>query len=130
MWAHHWSESGARLIWNCWNCEPTTSDPTTFSVDWLVAKSDILKHRGYQPLPRGSDRMMAAARKFIADLEMERSAGDASAETEQRLRHEFRRHGWRGTGPTLAAAVNAEIERLERQTATLRRLREGILNVE
>jgi hypothetical protein len=88
----------------------------------------LLRHRGYQPSAQG-DRMMAAAKKFIADLEMERSAGNASAETEQHLRHEFRRHGWRDTGPTLAAAVEAEIERLDLQAATLRRLREGILNV-
>ena len=52
---------------------------------------------------------------------------NVSSETEQHLKHEFRKLG-RDASPTLlAAAVEAEIDRLERQATSLRRLRETLL---
>jgi len=52
----------------------------------------------------------------------------AAAETEQHLKHEFRKLGGsRASVPMMAPAVGSEIERLERHAATLRRLRETLL---
>ena len=45
--------------------------------------------------------------------------GNVSYETEQHLKHEFRRLGQDASAPTLVAAVEAEIKRLERQVGTL-----------
>jgi hypothetical protein len=72
---------------------------------------------------------MTIAGQFITDLQAERRIGNVSSETEQHLKHEFRKLGRDAAGPTLAAAVEAEIERLERQAATLRRLQTGRLGV-
>lgn len=72
---------------------------------------------------------MTIAGNFIADLQAEQRLGNVSSETEQHLKHEFRKLGRNASGPTLAAAVDAEVERLERQAATLRRLRAGLLGV-
>jgi hypothetical protein len=71
-------------------------------------------------LPYG--RQMTIAANFIADLQAERKIGNVSYETEQHLKHEFRKLGRNASGPMLAAAVEAEIERLETQAVTLRRL--------
>ncbi len=66
---------------------------------------------------------MTAAGRFIADLQRERRAGNVSSETEQHLKHEFRSLGWDASDSTLAAAIGTEIDRLEREAATLRTLR-------
>ena len=50
-------------------------------------------------------------------------------ETEQHLKHEFRKLGWGVSDPTLAAAIEAEIDRLSREAATLRKLRDTLLGV-
>jgi hypothetical protein len=72
---------------------------------------------------------MTIAANFIADLQAERKIGNVSYETEQHLKHEFRKLGRNASGPMLAAAAEAEFERLERQAVTLRRLRAGLLGV-
>jgi hypothetical protein len=78
-------------------------------------------------LPYG--RKMTNAGNFITDLQAEQRLGNVSSETEQHLKHEFRKLGRDASGLTLAAAVEAEIDRLERQAATLRRLCAGLLGV-
>jgi hypothetical protein len=70
---------------------------------------------------------MRIAGPFIAALQREQRLGNVSSETEQHLKHEFRRLGQDATPAMLADAVRAEIDRLDRQAATLRRLREGLL---
>jgi hypothetical protein len=72
---------------------------------------------------------MTIAGEFITDLQAEQRIGNVSSETEQHLKHEFRKLGRDASGPMLAVAVEAEIVRLERQAATLRRLRDGLLGV-
>jgi hypothetical protein len=72
---------------------------------------------------------MTIARNFVANLQTEQRIGNVSSETEQHLKHEFRKLGGEASAPTLAAAVEAEIVRLERQAATLRRLRGALLSV-
>jgi hypothetical protein len=62
---------------------------------------------------------MTTAGHFIADLQKERRIGNVSRETEQHLRHEFRGLGWDASNVTLATAVDSEIDRLEREAATL-----------
>jgi len=70
---------------------------------------------------------VTVAGQFIADLQHEQRIGNVSSETEQHLKHEFRMLGGAAATTTLAAAVEAEIGRLEKQAMTLRRLREGLL---
>ena len=70
---------------------------------------------------------MTTAGQFITALQTEQKIGNVSAETEQHLNHEFRMLGKDAPNTILAAAVEAEINRLERQAATLRRLRGGLL---
>ena len=70
---------------------------------------------------------MTAAGQFIAELQRERRSGKVSSETELHLKHVFRTLGWEASTPTLAAAVGEEIDRLEREVATLRRLRAEVL---
>jgi hypothetical protein len=72
---------------------------------------------------------MTIAGDFITALQQEQRIGNVSSETEQHLKHEFRKCGRDAAGPTLAAAVEAEINRLERQAATLRRLLDGLVGV-
>jgi hypothetical protein len=72
---------------------------------------------------------MSAAGQFITDLQREQRMGNVSSETEQHLKHEFRKFGRDASKTTLARAVEAEIGRLETQAATLRRLRETLLDV-
>jgi hypothetical protein len=69
-----------------------------------------------------ADRMTTAS-QFISDLQNERRAGNISSETEQHLKHEFRKLGRGATDATLAAAIGAEVDRLEREAGTLRKLR-------
>jgi hypothetical protein len=74
---------------------------------------------------------MTVAGNFIIALQQEQRIGNVSYETEQHLKHEFRKLGGPDASHTvLATAVEAEIDRLERQAATLRRLRESLLGVE
>ncbi len=70
---------------------------------------------------------MTTAGTLTAALGAERRKGNLSAETEQHLRHELRRCGWQSEDAALVEPINLEIERLEREAATLRRLRAEIL---
>ena len=72
---------------------------------------------------------MTAAGEFIAELQKERRGGNVSGETEQHLKHEFRKLGWDASNPILAAAIGSEIDRLEREATTLRKLRAALLGV-
>lgn len=72
---------------------------------------------------------MTAAAEFIAILQQERRGGNVSGETEQHLKHEFRKLGWDASALTLSAAVGSEIDRLEREAETLQRLRETVFGV-
>jgi hypothetical protein len=65
---------------------------------------------------------MTIAGKFIADLQKERQSGNVSSETEQHLKHEFRRLGWQASDASLCALVELEVARLEQEAATLRAL--------
>ncbi len=65
---------------------------------------------------------MTAAGQFIAELHRERRNGKVSSETELHLKHEFRKLGWDASAATLASAVGEEIDRLDREAATLRKL--------
>jgi hypothetical protein len=69
---------------------------------------------------------MTAAAEFIAQLQSERRGGNVSGETEQHLKHEFRKLGRNASDLILSAAVGSEISRLEREAATLRKLRETL----
>ena len=73
---------------------------------------------------------MTIAAQFITALQAEQKIGNVSSETEQHLKHEFRILGRNATTQVLATAVEAEIERLERQAATLRRLQKSLLRIE
>jgi hypothetical protein len=73
---------------------------------------------------------MTMAGNFITALQQEQRIGNVSSETEQHLKHELRKLGGSNASHTvLAAAVEVEINRLERQAATLRRLRGALLTV-
>jgi len=78
---------------------------------------------------RGTDGHLRYGRRMsiISDLQREQKVGNVSSETEQHHKHEFRRLGSDASDSMLAAAVEAEIVRLERQAVTLRRLRETLL---
>ena len=75
------------------------------------------------------DRSMTFAGQFITDLQTEQKIGNVAYETEQHLKHEFRKLGRDASATVLAAAVEAEIERLERKATTLRRLCGALLGV-
>jgi hypothetical protein len=70
---------------------------------------------------------MTTAADFIAQLQSERRAGNVSGETDQHLKHEFRKLGRDASDLMLSAAITAEIARLEREAATLRNLRDTLL---
>jgi hypothetical protein len=72
---------------------------------------------------------MSMAGKFIAELQRERRSGNVSSETEQHLKHEFRALGREASDSALAAAVGAEIDRLNREAATLGKLRVALFGV-
>jgi hypothetical protein len=63
---------------------------------------------------------MTTAGQFIVGLQKARRIGNVSGETEQHLKHEFRRLGWHASDLALATAIGSEIDRLEREAATLR----------
>ncbi len=73
--------------------------------------------------------MSTTAGALTAALQAERQRGNLSAETEHHLRHELRRAGWRSEDAVLIEPLSREIERLEREAATLRKLRAGIFGV-
>jgi len=73
---------------------------------------------------------MSSAGQFIAGLHSERRRGNISSETEQHLKHEFRTLGWDAADCRLAAVVEAEIDRLVREAATLRQLRADLFGVD
>jgi hypothetical protein len=97
------------------------------AVGQMAFRSDCQCAVTFQRLPYGYE--MTAAGQFIAALQTELRVGNVSYETEQHLKHEFRKLGWGASVPMLAAAVDAEIERLDSQAATLRRLRAGLTDV-
>jgi hypothetical protein len=72
---------------------------------------------------------MSIAGQFVAELQRERRSGNVYSETEQHLKHEFRKLGWDASDPILAAAIGAEIDRLSREAATLRKLRAALFGV-
>jgi hypothetical protein len=72
---------------------------------------------------------MTTASRFISALQQEQRRGNVSPETEQHLKQEFRKLGWGASDTVLTAAVEAEIDRLDIQAATLRRLRGGLLGM-
>jgi hypothetical protein len=72
---------------------------------------------------------MTNAGDFITALQQEQRIGNVSSETEQHLKHEFRKLGRDASHTILALAVGAEIDRLERQAATLRRLRQSLVGL-
>jgi hypothetical protein len=65
---------------------------------------------------------MTTAGPFIAELQRERRSGNVSSETEQHLKHEVRRLGRNAMDAAFATAIGLEVDRLEREAATLRRL--------
>ena len=73
--------------------------------------------------------MTAPAAEFIAQLQQERRCGNVSGETEQHLKHEFRKLGRDASAPTLSATVGSEIGRLKRESETLGRLRDTVFGV-
>jgi hypothetical protein len=66
---------------------------------------------------------MTAATHFIPALQRERRNGNVSSETEQHLKHEFRKLGGMASDSTLGTAIGVEVDRLEREAANLRKLR-------
>jgi hypothetical protein len=72
---------------------------------------------------------MTAAVEFIAQLQQERRAGNVSNETEQHLKHEFRKLGRDASDPILSAAIGSEIDRLEREADTLRNIRKTVFGL-
>ena len=66
---------------------------------------------------------MTTAAQFIAELQKERRSGNVSSETEQHLKHEFRSLGPNATDAAYSTAIGLEVDRLEREAVTLRRLR-------
>jgi hypothetical protein len=72
---------------------------------------------------------MSIAGQFIAELQRERRNGNLSSETEQHLKHEFRNLGRDASDLTLTAAIDTEIDRLSREAATLRKLRDNLFGV-
>jgi hypothetical protein len=64
--------------------------------------------------------------QFLAELGQERRNGNISPDAEQRLKQAFRQIGWDAEDARLVAAINTEIERGERDSASLRKLRSGL----
>ena len=55
---------------------------------------------------------MTTAAEFIAQLQQERRGGNVSNETEQHLKHEFRKLRRQASDLFLSAAIGSEIDRL------------------
>ncbi len=73
--------------------------------------------------------MSTTAGALTAALRSEREKGNLSAETDHHLRHELRRRGWGAPDAVLMEPISLEIDRLEREAATLRGLRSAIFGV-
>ena len=71
-------------------------------------------------------RDISIAGQFIAELQRERRSGNVSSETEQHLKHEFRKLGRDASGSILWAAIGSETDRLEQEAETLRKLRASV----
>jgi hypothetical protein len=67
--------------------------------------------------------------QFITALQGERRCGNISSQTEQCLRNAFRDLGWDAMESTLSMAVGSEIDRVEREAATLRKLQVEIFGL-
>jgi hypothetical protein len=74
-------------------------------------------------------RDMSITGQFIAELQQERRSGNVSSDTDQHLKHEVRKLGRDASDLTLTAAIGAEIDRLSREAATLRKLRDNLFGV-
>jgi hypothetical protein len=66
--------------------------------------------------------------RLLVELQKERQRGNISGETEQHLKHEFRKLGRDASLETLARAVRSESDRLEREAALLRQMEMAILS--
>jgi hypothetical protein len=73
--------------------------------------------------------MSTTAGALTFALRTERQNGNLSAETEAHLRHEMRRRGWQSDEARLVEPITQEIDRLEREAATLRKLREAMFGI-
>jgi hypothetical protein len=73
--------------------------------------------------------MSTTAGALTFALRSERQNGNLSAETETHLRHELRRRGWQSDDALLAEPLSQEIARLEREAATLRKLRATMFGI-
>jgi hypothetical protein len=96
------------------------------SADGVSVHSAVPERVGGRILSKGKlgyDDQMTTAGQFIAELQRERRSGSVSSETEQHLKHEFRRLGRKAMDAAFATAIGLEVDRLEREAATLRRLR-------
>jgi hypothetical protein len=73
--------------------------------------------------------MSTTAGALTFALRAERQKGNLSAETEAHLRHELRRRGWHSDEARMVEPITLEIERLEREAATLRKLRATMFGI-
>jgi hypothetical protein len=73
--------------------------------------------------------MSTTAGALTFALRAERQNGNLSAETEAHLRHELRRRGWESDDASLVEPITQEIDRLEREAATLRKLRATMFGI-
>jgi hypothetical protein len=73
--------------------------------------------------------MSTTAGALTAALRSEHQKGNLSSGTESHLRHELRRCGWQSADALLVEPLALEIARLEREVATLRRLRETLFGI-
>jgi hypothetical protein len=69
---------------------------------------------------------MTPAGRFIAELQRKRRNGNVCSETEQRLRHAFRTFGGDAPESTFTTAIASEIDRVEGEVATLRKMRSDL----
>jgi hypothetical protein len=95
----------------------------------LQAFEAMLSLSSNAPLESCYNGRMTAAAEFIAQLQSERRGGNVSGETEQHLKHEFRKLGRDASDLMLSAAIGSEIDRLEREAATLRSLLRAVFGV-
>ena len=98
-----------------------------FSVEPIGPKRDIGSRRPAAGMTSFLySQSMTIAGQFIAELQRERRHGNVSPETEQHLKHEFRKLGRDASDSTLATAIGEEIDRLDREAAILRKLRTAL----
>jgi hypothetical protein len=63
------------------------------------------------------------AGQFVTEPGRQRRSGNLSSDAEQQVEREFRRLGWEAEDTKLVAAVDSEIDRLEHEAVTLRKMR-------